>query len=97
MAAREEQPSNLDPVVFYKISSAGYLNNVYSDRALMRYWPDIRFRAMDLKEELPRHSTYDLKKYLKFMAKSVRYQAGATEKSAERLKRVKDRFFTGLF
>ena len=57
---REGQQS-LDSVVFFKILLVGYLNNINSDRALMRYCSDslsIRlFLGYDLDEELPWHST----------------------------------------
>ena len=57
---REGQQS-IDPVVFFKILLVGYLNNINSDRALLRYCADslsIRlFLGYDLDEELPWHST----------------------------------------
>src|SRR5690554_8117808 len=57
---REGQES-IDPVVFFKILLVGYLNNINSDRALLRYCADslsIRlFLGYDLDEELPWHST----------------------------------------
>lgn len=57
---REGQAS-IDPVVFFKILLVGYLNNINSDRALLRYCADslsIRlFLGYDLDEELPWHST----------------------------------------
>ncbi len=57
---REGQQS-IDPVVFFKILLVGYLNNINSDRALLRYCSDslsIRlFLGYDLDEELPWHST----------------------------------------
>lgn len=56
-----EGQQSLDPVVFYKILLVGYLNNINSDRALLRYCADslsIRlFLGYDLDEELPWHST----------------------------------------
>ena len=52
---------SIDPVVFFKILLVGYLNNLNSDRALIRYCSnclDIRlFLGYDLNEELPWHST----------------------------------------
>lgn len=57
---REGQES-IDPIVFFKILLVGYLNNINSDRALLRYCADslsIRlFLGYDLDEELPWHST----------------------------------------
>jgi transposase len=57
---REGQES-IDPVVFFKILLVGYLNNINSDRALLRFCSDslgIRlFLGYDLDEELPWHST----------------------------------------
>jgi len=57
---REGQQS-IDPVVFFKILLVGYLNNINSDRALLRCCADslsIRlFLGYDLDEELPWHST----------------------------------------
>lgn len=56
-----EGQSSIDPVVFYKILLVGYLNNINSDRALMRYCSnclDVRlFLGYDLDEDLPWHST----------------------------------------
>lgn len=56
-----EGQESIDPVVFFKILLVGYLNNVNSDRALLRYCSDslsIRlFLGYDLDEELPWHST----------------------------------------
>jgi len=56
-----EGQQSIDPVVFFKILLVGYLNNINSDRALMRYCADslsIRlFLGYDLNEELPWHST----------------------------------------
>ena len=52
---------SIDPVVFFKILLVGYLNNLNSDRALLRFCSDslsIRlFLGYDLDEELPWHST----------------------------------------
>ena len=52
---------SIDPIVFFKILLVGYLNNINSDRALLRYCSDslsIRlFLGYDLEEELPWHST----------------------------------------
>ncbi|MGB4771928.1 MAG: IS1182 family transposase [Chitinophagaceae bacterium] len=57
---REGQQS-IDPVVFFKILLVGYLNNINSDRALIRFCADslgIRlFLGYDLQEQLPFHST----------------------------------------
>ncbi|WP_225554733.1 transposase [Sphingobacterium bovistauri] len=57
---REGQGS-IDPVVFFKILLVGYLNNINSDRLLLRFCGDslsIRlFLCYDLDEELPWHST----------------------------------------
>ncbi|MCB4235419.1 transposase [Kaistella anthropi] len=51
----------MDPVVFFKILLVGYLNNLNSDRALLRFCSDslsIRLLwATTLDEELPWHST----------------------------------------
>lgn len=56
-----EGHQSIDPVVFFKILLVGYLNNINSDRALLRYCSnclDVRlFLAYDLNEELPWHST----------------------------------------
>lgn len=56
-----EGPESIDPVVFFKILLVGYLNNINSDRALIRYCSnclDVRlFLGYDLNEELPWHST----------------------------------------
>jgi len=52
---------SIDPVVFFKILLVGYLNNINSDRALIRYCSnclDVRlFLGYDLNEELSWHST----------------------------------------
>ena len=52
---------SIDPIVFFKILLVGYLNNINSDRALIRYCSnclDVRlFLGYDLNEELPWHST----------------------------------------
>ena len=57
----KEGQQSIDPVVFFKILLVGYLNNINSDRALIRYCADslsIRlFLGYDLDEELPYHST----------------------------------------
>jgi len=57
---REGQES-IDPVVFFKILLVGYLNNLNSDRAMVRFCSnclDVRlFLGYDLNEELPWHST----------------------------------------
>ncbi len=57
---RQGQES-IDPVVFFKILLVGYLNNISSDRALLRFCSDslrIRlFLGYDLNEDLPWHST----------------------------------------
>lgn len=57
----KEGQQSIDPVVFFKILLVGYLNNINSDRALLRYCSDslsIRlFLGYDLDEELPWHST----------------------------------------
>jgi transposase len=57
---REGQQS-IDPIVFFKILLVGYLNNINSDRALIRFCADslgIRlFLGYDLQEQLPFHST----------------------------------------
>ena len=56
-----EGQQSIDPVVFFKILLVGYLNNLNSDRALIRYCSnclDTRlFLGYDLNEELPWHST----------------------------------------
>lgn len=56
-----EGQQSIDPVVFFKILLVGYLNNINSDRALIRYCSnclDVRlFLGYDLNEELPWHST----------------------------------------
>jgi transposase len=52
-----EGQASIDPVVFFKILLVGYLNNINSDRALLRYCSnclDVRlFLGYDLDEELP--------------------------------------------
>ncbi|WP_299568056.1 IS1182 family transposase [uncultured Pedobacter sp.] len=57
----KEGQESIDPVVFFKILLVAYLNNINSDRALLRYCADslsIRlFLGYDLQEELPWHST----------------------------------------
>ncbi|WP_216629137.1 transposase [Sphingobacterium lumbrici] len=56
-----EGQQSIDPVFFFKILLVGYLNNINSDRALLRYCSnclDVRlFLGYDLNEELPWHST----------------------------------------
>ena len=56
-----EGQESIDPVVFFKILLVGYLNNINSDRALLRFCADslsIRlFLGYDLDEDLPWHST----------------------------------------
>lgn len=56
-----EGQQGIDPLVFFKILLVGYLNNINSDRALLRFCADslgIRlFLGYDLHEELPWHST----------------------------------------
>ncbi|MDR0333117.1 MAG: IS1182 family transposase [Dysgonamonadaceae bacterium] len=56
----EGNPS-IDPVVFFKICMVGYLNNICSDRFLIRFCSNslnVRlFLGYDLDEELPWHST----------------------------------------
>lgn len=56
-----EGQQSIDPVVFFKILLVGYLNNINSDRPLIRYCADslsIRlFLGYDLNEVLPYHST----------------------------------------
>ena len=56
-----EGQSSIDPVVFFKICIVGYLNNIVSDRTLIRYCSDslsVRlYLGYDLDEELPWHST----------------------------------------
>jgi len=56
-----EGQASIDPVVFFKILLVGYLNNINSDRALLRYCSnslDVRlFLGYDLDEDLPWHST----------------------------------------
>ena len=57
----KEGQQSIDPVVFFKILLVGYLNNINSDRALLRFCSnslDVRlFLGYDLDEELPWHST----------------------------------------
>ena len=56
-----EGQCSIDPVVFFKICIVGYLNNIVSDRTLIRFCADslsIRlYLGYDLDEELPWHST----------------------------------------
>lgn len=57
----KEGQVSIDPVVFFKICLVGYLNNINSDRHLMRYCSnclDVRFYLRyDIDESLPWHST----------------------------------------
>jgi len=57
----DEGQESIDPVVFFKICLAGYLNNINSDRKLIEYCSDslaIRlFLKYDIDEPLPWHST----------------------------------------
>lgn len=57
----DEGQESIDPVVFFKILLVGYLNNINSDRSLIRYCSnclDVRlFLGYDLDEDLPWHST----------------------------------------
>lgn len=56
-----EGQASIDPVVFFKLLLVGYLNNINSDRALLRFCADslsVRlFLGYDLNEDLPWHST----------------------------------------
>ena len=56
-----EGQNSIDPVVFFKICIVGYLNNIVSDRTLIRFCSDslsVRlYLGYDLDEELPWHST----------------------------------------
>jgi transposase len=56
-----EGNESIDPVVFFKMCMVGYLNNLSSDRALIKFCANclnIRlFLGYDLDEELPWHST----------------------------------------
>lgn len=56
-----EGQESIDPVVFFKISIVGYLNNIVSDRTLVRFCGDslsLRlYLGYDLDEKLPWHST----------------------------------------
>ncbi len=56
-----EGQQSIDPVVFFKILLVGYLNDLNSDRASLRYCSnclDVRlFLGYDLNEDLPWHST----------------------------------------
>src|SRR5690606_16676318 len=56
-----EGQHSIDPVVFFKLLLVGYLNNINSDRSLMRYCCnllDVRlFMGYDLTEYLPWHSS----------------------------------------
>jgi len=57
----QEGQQSIDPVVFFKMLLVAYLNNINSDRALIRFCADslgIRlFLGYDLQEQLPYHST----------------------------------------
>ena len=56
-----EGQESIDPVVFFKITLVGYINNINSDRKLIEYCSDslgIRlFLGYDIDEPLPWHST----------------------------------------
>ena len=56
-----EGQESIDPVVFFKILTVGFLNNIHSDRHLMAFCADslaIRlFLGYDIDEALPWHST----------------------------------------
>jgi len=56
-----EGQESIDPIVFFKIILVGYLNNINSDRQLLRYCSDclsVRwFLRYDIDEELPWYST----------------------------------------
>ena len=56
-----EGQCSIDPVVFFKICMVGYLNNIVSDRTLIRFCSDslsVRlYLGYDLDEDLPWHST----------------------------------------
>ena len=66
---REGQQS-IDPIVFFKILLVGYLNNINSDQALIRFCADrlgIRlFLGYDLQEQLPCHSTISRTRQLNY-------------------------------
>jgi transposase len=57
----KEGQESIDPIVFFKICLVGYLNNINSDRQLIRYCSnciDVRYYLhYDLDEALPWHST----------------------------------------
>ncbi|MFN3917647.1 MAG: transposase [Flavobacteriales bacterium] len=57
----KEGQESIGPVVFFKICLVGYLNNINSDRQLIRYCSnciDVRwYLRYDIDEELPWHST----------------------------------------
>ena len=57
----KKKKKSIDPVVFFKTLLVGYLNNINSDRALIRFCSnclDVRlFLGYDLNEDLPWHST----------------------------------------
>ena len=56
-----EGQESIDPIVFFKICMVGYLNNITSDRTLIRFCADslsVRlYLGYDLDENLPWHST----------------------------------------
>lgn len=56
-----EGQASIDPLVFFKILLVDYLNNINSDRALLRYCSNsldvLLFLGYDLDEDLPWHST----------------------------------------
>jgi len=57
----QEGQQSIDPVVFFKMLLVAYLNNINSDRALIRFCADslgIRlFLGYDLQEQLPLYRT----------------------------------------
>ena len=57
----DEGQSSIDPVVFFKMCMVGYMNNIVSDRNLIRFCADslsIRlYLGYDLDEDIPWHST----------------------------------------
>jgi transposase len=63
-----EGQESIDPVVFFKICLAGYLNGIHSDRKLIDFCKDslsIRlFLGYDIDEELPWHSTISRTRHL---------------------------------
>ncbi len=58
----------IDPVVFFKLLLAGYLENITSDRKLVEHcsmrMDILYFLGFDIDEELPRHSTISRTKQL---------------------------------